>query len=141
MAVILVSLIKQAKLFIHAMSRQMVFRNTFGGMTEDERLDEIRTVVEQDLQQINLDHIDQLEEVKGVLVENFPDINSLFRHYSAYTMNSSTACMNFSEFCKVVQDAEIYHTVNDRQLLVSVFNQSNLEADADKDNPDAGNWF
>jgi hypothetical protein len=126
---------KQSNMFCVAMSRQLVFRNVFGGMTEEERLQEIRNVVDNEFEQV-MQHVEDVDGVKDLFVTNFPDVNSIFKHYCAHTVSGSTGCMNFSEFCKAIHDCGFYHSVNDRALLITIFNESQPHFLEDKDNPD-----
>ena len=113
----------------------MVFRNTFNGMSEEECKEEVRTVVQKELETLDLTHVDKAEEVEELIIKHFADINSVFKHMSAHTITGSTGCMNFSEFCNVCQSCGFFNSVNDRVLLSEIFNGANVEVIDERDNP------
>ena len=94
------------------MSRQMLYRNTFGLMNDQQHRDEIKNTVEHEFSFMKLDMIegdaDQRDKLVEVFVKYFPDLNSVFKNYCAFSDSGSTASMSFSDFCHMLEHCNMF---------------------------------
>lgn len=97
-------------LFRRTMSRQMLYRNTFGLMNEAEYHDEIKNSVQHEFSFIKLDLLAKEEEERvklaEVFVKYFPDLNQVFKNY--WYVSSYTS-MYIYWFTKNLFDLQCFH--------------------------------
>ena len=122
------------------MQQQMIYRNTFGLMDEEEHRFEVLTVLEHEFKKMKLTSIEPEEEeqalMRGVLADHFADLNAMFKHYCAFSELGSSASMSFAEFCRLLHHCRLFDEFAARNVLRAIFEKTNYETIPDDDNPD-----
>eukprot|EP00937_MAST-01D_sp_MAST-1D-sp2_P004203 g4203.t1 len=126
---------RNAAQFKANMSKQMAYHNVFGLSTEAERLEEVRMVVREDLRKIEYETVfahepDVRRHVEEVLVQHFPLLNSMFRHYCGFgntpDIAMSLETLSFVELVKLLTHAGFFDMQRAFAALGTVYRDSQL---------------
>ena len=103
---------RKAAQFRAMMQGQMVHSNGFSLNTDEEKLDEIREIVTNELMKTNLKGVEPDIEQHSALVDiialNFPLLAQVFRYYSGFHDDGSSATLDFGEFLHFCEHCKMF---------------------------------
>lgn len=138
----------EASKFRALMRDQQTFSNTFGLMSEEERIELVNTSLEQEFNDMDLEQIitnqqrqqphlkpasEIRDKIKSVFRDNLVSLNSVFRYYCGFgfgngggsAIGDSTATMSLMEFTQFCRHCKFLRDQIDSHLLELVFNAAN----------------
>lgn len=102
--------------------------------------EQIIAAVEYDWENMKIDRLCAKEiersRIKQTIIEHFVDLREAFQHYSGFGGGDETHSISFMEFSHFIHDCKIFSVTTDGSKLQKVFVETNIEKNADLDNPD-----